>query len=131
MAGQIIDADVIATRQDRPAFERSLAARLVAAGKLDEAAADRALRLRAGSEERLEQILTKLGLVHERDVAEAMAGELDPPLVDPGDFPEAPVRDSASPKFLRQARVLPLINGPDSLVLAVVDPLDEYPVRSL
>ena len=67
-------------RQERVAFERSLAARLVANGRLDEAAAERALRLRAGSEERLEQILTKLGLVHEKDVAEAMSGELGVPL---------------------------------------------------
>jgi general secretion pathway protein E len=118
-------------RQDRLAFERSLAARLIAAGKLDEPAAERALRLRASSEERLERILTKLGLVHERDVAEAVSNELGLPLVDPADYPDTPVLESASPKFLKQAQILPLSDGPDRLVLAVTDPLDEYSVRSL
>ncbi|HXP31520.1 MAG TPA: type II secretion system ATPase GspE [Stellaceae bacterium] len=118
-------------RQDRLAFERSLAARLIAGGKLDEPAAERALRLRASSEERLEQILTKLGLVHERDVAEAISSELGLPLVNPADYPDAPVLESASPKFLKQAQILPLSDTPDRLVLAVTDPLDEYSVRSL
>jgi len=116
---------------DRQTFERSLAARLTASGKLDEAAADRAFRVRAESAERLEQILTKLGLVHERDVAEAIARELDLPLVAPGDYPDAPVLESASAKFLRQAQVLPLADTPERLILAVTDPLDDYPVRSL
>src|SRR5580693_3991518 len=66
----------VLTRRDRPAFEQALVARLTAGGKLDDAAVERALRLRDGSEERLEQILTKLGLVHERDVAEAVSIEL-------------------------------------------------------
>jgi general secretion pathway protein E len=118
-------------RQDRLGFERALAARLVAAGKLDENAADRALRLRAGSDERLEQILTKLGLVQEKDVAAAMAEELELPLALPEDYPDAPVLESASAKFLRQAGVLPLRELPDLLVLAVADPLDDYPMRSL
>ncbi|HET7594680.1 MAG TPA: hypothetical protein VFK49_04450, partial [Stellaceae bacterium] len=85
-------------RQDRVEFERSLAARLIAAGRLDEAAAERALRLRAGSEERLERILTKLGLVHEKHVAEAISGELGLPLATPADYPDEPVLESASPK---------------------------------
>ncbi|HEX9490950.1 MAG TPA: ATPase, T2SS/T4P/T4SS family [Stellaceae bacterium] len=113
------------------AFERSLAARLIAAGRLDEASAERALRLRAGSEERLERILTRLGLVHEKHVAEAIAGELGLPLATAGDYPDEPVLESASPKFLRQAQVLPLRETPEHLVIAVADPLNDYPVRSL
>lgn len=116
---------------DRPSFERSLAARLVAQGKLDRASADRALSLRAESEERFDQILTKLGLVQERDVAEAIASELKLPLVEAADFPDAPVFEAVSPKFLRKAQVLPLADAPDRLVLAVADPLDDYPARSI
>ena len=47
------------------------------------------------------------------------------------DYPDAPVLESASPKFLKQAQILPLSDAPDRLVLAVTDPLDEYSVRSL
>jgi general secretion pathway protein E len=118
-------------RQDRGEFERSLTARLIAAGRLDEAAAERALRLRAGSDERLERILTKLGLVHEKHVAEAISGELGLPLATAADYPDEPVLESASPKFLRQAQVLPLRETADQLVIAVADPLDDYPMRSL
>jgi general secretion pathway protein E len=118
-------------RQDRVEFERSLTARLIAAGRLDEAAAERALRLRAGSEERLERILTKLGLVHEKHVAEAIAGELGLPLATAADYPDEPVLESASPKFLKQAQVLPLRETADQLVIAVADPFNDYPVRSL
>ena len=117
--------------EDRRTFERSLAARLIALGKLDKASAERALNLRTESEERLDQILTKLGLVHERDVVEAMSTELGLPLVAASEFPDAPVLDAASPKFLRQAQVLPLADSPDRIVLAVADPLDDYPARSL
>src|SRR5579859_1096137 len=120
-----------AVRQDRVEFERSLTARLIAAGRLDEAAAERALRLRAGSEERLERILTKLGLVHEKHVAEAISSELGLPLATAADYPDEPVLESASPKFLRQAQVLPLRETADQLVIAVADPLDDYPMRSL
>jgi len=120
-----------AVRQDRVEFERSLTARLIAAGRLDEAAAERALRLRASSEERLERILTKLGLVHEKHVAEAISSELGLPLATAADYPDEPVLESASPKFLRQAQVLPLRETADQIVIAVADPLDDYPMRSL
>jgi len=116
---------------DRPTFEKSLAARLIAGGKLDEASAERAFRLRDESDERLEQILTKLGLVQERDVADAIARELELELVTPTDYPDSPVLESASAKFLRQAQVVPLADEPDRIVLAVTDPLNHYAVRSL
>ena len=119
------------THRDRAAFERALAARLAAAGKLDDAGAERALRLRAGSAERLEQILIKLGLVHERDVAAAVAAELDLPVAARSDYPDEPVLDGANVKFLRSAQLLPLADLPDELVVAMVDPLDAYAIRAL
>ena len=118
-------------RWDRPAFERALTARLIDAGKLDAAAADRALRLRAENDERLEEILTKLGLVHERDVAMATAEELGLALATQEDLATAVAIAGASPKFLRQALVLALGIDPDRLVLAVADPLNEFAIRSL
>jgi general secretion pathway protein E len=116
---------------DRPAFEQSLAAHLVALGKLDESGVERAFRLRRGSDERFEQILSKLGIVHERDIARAMSEALGIPLASPGDFPDEPVFRRVSPKFLREARVLPIAETLDHIVLAVSDPLDQFPVQSL
>ena len=123
--------DVVLTRPNRPAFEQALVARLTTGGKLDDAAVERALRLRDSSNEPLEQILTKLGLVHEREVAEAVSIELGIPLVDPGDYPNTPVLESVSANFLRQMQIVPLSDAPDRVIVAVTDPLNEYPVRSL
>jgi general secretion pathway protein E len=117
---------------DRKPFERSLAARLIEAGKLEAAALDRILRLQASSDERLESLLIKLGLTGERDVAEALAGELDLPVASPADFPDAPVLDDRiSKKFLKQAGVLPLADTPEGLALAMVDPLDLFAQRAV
>jgi general secretion pathway protein E len=118
-------------RHDRPTFERALAARLIASGKLDESAADRALRLRAGNDERLEEILTKLGLVQEPDVALATAEELGLALATPEDLAAAVAIEGASPKFLKQALILALGVDPDRLVVAVADPLNQFAIRSL
>jgi general secretion pathway protein E len=117
--------------QDRETFERSLMTRLIGAGKLDSAAAERAVRLKLTAKEPLERIVTRLGLVHERDVAEAMSRELGVALASAADFPEAPVLEAASARFLRQTQVLPLSETSDKVTLAVTDPLDDYPVRSL
>lgn len=115
---------------ERDIFERAIAARLIAEGKLDPVAADRALRLRGDRQDRLELILTALGLAQEKDVADAVAAELQLPRASPVDYPDAIVFEDASPKFLQQARVLPLADTGEYVVLAMADPLDAAAVRS-
>jgi general secretion pathway protein E len=123
---------MIANGADRRPFERSLAARLVDAGKLEEAALDRILRLQANSEDRLESLLIKLGLASERDVAEAFAQELDLAVAAPADFPDAPVLEGKlTGKFLKQAGVVPLADLPEALEVAMIDPLDAAVRRGL
>jgi general secretion pathway protein E len=117
-------------RTERAAFEEALIGRLLTSGKLDSVAAERALRLRIDSRDRLELILTGLGLASEQDVALAVAAELGLPLAGPTDYPDAVIFESASPKFLRQARVLPLADTNEGVVLAMADPLDDAAVRS-
>ena len=103
-----------------------MGAHLVERGKLDGAGLERAVRLAGSSGERLGSLLPKLGLVSERDLAEALSGLLDLPLVGPADFPETPLlEEKLSPRFLRESRVLPLSEGEDGLVLAMADPLDD------
>jgi general secretion pathway protein E len=117
---------------DRETFERSLAERLVETGKLDSSAVERALKLRAASAERLEGLLIKLGLVSERDVAEALAGYLGLSVVSPADYPDAPIlEDKVSKKFLRKVGILPLAETVDGVVLAMVDPLDSYAAHAM
>ncbi len=117
---------------DRKGVERLVAAQLVASGKLDEAALDRVLRLQANNEERLEALLVKLGLAGERDVAEALSRELRLEIAEPPDYPEAPVIEGKlTSKFMRHSGVLPLADGSDGLVVAMIDPLDDYAARAI
>ena len=116
----------------RRSLEQSLAASLIAAGKLDAAALDRVLRLQAGNEERLEALLIKLGLASERDIADTLAAQLGLRVAGSGDYPEAPVLpDEVNKKFLRQAHVLPLAVTGQDLVLAMVDPLNDFAIRAM
>jgi general secretion pathway protein E len=77
-------------------------------------------------------LLVKLGLVQERDVAEALAEELGLSIAGLDEFPEAPVLDSkVSEKYLRHNAVLPLADSTDTVVLAMADPLDLNAIRSV
>ena len=117
---------------DRREFERSLAGRLVEAGKLDPSVLERALRLRAASEERLEALLVKLGLASERDVAEALGLELGLPVAAAADYPDAPIlEERISRKFLRQVGALPLAETGEGLTVAMIDPVDLFATRAL
>jgi len=102
---------------------------LVERGKLDAAGLERALRLQEGATERsrLGQLLITLGLVSERDVVEALAWQLELPLLDAKAFPELPIlEERVSHRFLRDARVLPVREDEREVMLAMADPLDAY-----
>ncbi len=109
------------------AIETRLGDHLLATNRLDRAALDRALRLRDDARERLDVILTRLGLVSDQDMAAALAELLGLPLAAPADYPAEPVVDGrVSAHFLRNFRVLPLAVTEKSLALAMADPLDSY-----
>ena len=117
---------------DRRHFERELTGQLVAAGNLDAGDIERVNRLKTASGDRLEMILTRLGLVSENEVANALAQTLDLQLVEREEFPDRPLLEGKiSARFLRDARALPIANGPEGIVLAMADPLDEYTVQSV
>jgi general secretion pathway protein E len=105
---------------------------LVAHQKLTEADLQRAKRVQEGAGEALDTLLLKLGLVSERDLAEALAAQLHLPLVRPADYPETPATNSAiSPRFLKDARVIPLIEDEQGLTVAMANPTDDYVLIAL
>ena len=102
---------------------------LIERGKLDTGSLERALRLQQETPERLGSLLVTLGLVAPRDVAEALAAQLDLPLLDAAGYPELPIlEERVSPRFLRDARALPVREDADELVLAMADPTDGYAI---
>ena len=105
---------------------------LVAQQKLTEADLQRARRVQEGSGEPLDILLVKLGLVSERDMAEALAAQLQLPLVRPADYPDTPVLDrEVSPRFFKDARAIPLAEEAQGLVVALANPTDEYVLGAL
>jgi general secretion pathway protein E len=117
---------------ERSDFERALIARLVEADKINPASAERAARVGAETGEHVEAVLANLGLVSEKEIAEATATALGLPIARPEDFPDAPVVERGlSPKFLREARAIPIAWTDAGLVLAMADPLDTYVHRAV
>src|SRR3974390_2764234 len=82
---------------------------LIDSGAIDRRTLDRARRVATETGGRLAQVLTQLGLISDRGLAEALAQLPAAPLVKIVDSPDAPLfRDRLKPKFLRRARVLPI-----------------------
>src|SRR5207237_10295251 len=105
---------------------------LIRRGKLAVTALERAERLRAETGERLELLLTKLGLVSERDLAEAFAEQLGLSLLDARDFPVTPVLEGQlSTGFLKEARFIPMQDRGDGVILAIIDSLYELAATAI
>jgi general secretion pathway protein E len=101
---------------------------LLRQGLCDQRTLDRAHRVAAETEQRVDAILIQLGLVSERGLAEAYANMLGVPVASPDRYPmlEPVLPDRLSPGFLRHARAVPIAVEGDTLVLAVADPLDPF-----
>ncbi len=105
---------------------------LVAHQKLTEADLQRARRVQEDAGEALDTLLLKLGLISERDLAEALAAQLNLPLVRPADYPETPATNGAlSPRFLKDARAIPLAEDEQGLTVAMANPTDNYLLTAL
>jgi len=113
--------------------EAAVCAWLVARGRLKDADLGRARRLHEESTEgTLTTLMARLGLVSERDLAEAWAELLQVPLLAARDAPELPPADiDLSLRFLKQQHVVPVQEGRNGLALLVADPADPYPLQAV
>ena len=123
----------LAARPDQAAeVDRALGELLAERGRVDAAGLARAQRVQETTHERLHVLLPKLGLVSERDVAEALAQLLDLPLAGEADYPDLPLHgERVSANFLKEARILPLAETEDGLAVAMADPLDRYTIGAM
>jgi general secretion pathway protein E len=77
-------------------------------------------------------VLTRLGLVSERALAEAIADAAGLRIAAAADFPPEPIAaDRLSPGFLRDARALPLRETASGVEVAFVDPLTPFARQAL
>jgi general secretion pathway protein E len=104
-----------------------LGSALVDSGAIDQRTLERARRVATETGGRLDRVLTQLGLISDRGLAEALAELVSAPLAAPADYPEeALFVDRLRPKFLRKAHALPIADSGERAVLAMVDPLDVF-----
>src|SRR5246127_3308168 len=115
------------SNQDAGELVAKLGASLVDSGAIDRRTLDRARRVAAETGARLDQVLTQLGLISDRGLAEAFSQLMAAPLVGASDYPEAPLfHDRLKPKFLRRVRAMPIAATDDRATLAMADPLDAF-----
>ena len=113
--------------EDRAEVLARLGAVLVEGGTIDRRTLDRAGRVAVETGGRLDHVLTQLGLVSERALAEALAQLVGAPLAEARDYPDTPLfLDRLKVKFLRKVRALPIAATNGRATLAMADPLDVF-----
>ena len=113
-------------------FTAALGELLIAQGQLDDKGLERGRRLASESGRRLDKVLTQLGLISERALAEATAKLLGLKLAAPAHYPAAPLLpDRLRLKFLRKSRVIPIALDDRTIVVAMADPLDGFAISSI
>ncbi len=105
---------------------------LLAKGRLSSGDLARAKRLQEASGESLPAIFLKLGLVAERDLAEAFAESLQLKLLTGDDYPTVPPweEEVISFRFLKEHRAIPIEETADHIVFAVANP-DPFTLQAL
>ncbi|WP_434880490.1 GspE/PulE family protein [Bradyrhizobium sp. HKCCYLRH3061] len=105
---------------------------LLAENILDRMSLDRASRASQTTGDRLDTVLTKLGLVPETGLVTALAKFLSIDLVRIDEVPSEPILPQlVEAEFVRHNRVLPLGSHDGRLSVGVTDPFNHDPVRAL
>lgn len=92
-------------------------------GALDRMAGERGISVQAQTRERIDLVLSQLGLISDQALLEALASFCQVPLVDLDKLPpQASLPDLLDAEFAKRNRVVPLVAEDDQIVLAVSDP---------
>jgi general secretion pathway protein E len=109
-----------------------LAATLIERGLLDAASLERGRRMASESGNRLDTVLTQLGLVSEYSLAEGLAAVMSLKIAAAADYPAEPVLpERLRLKFLRKIRALPVALNENTITVAMSDPLDRFAMSSI
>jgi general secretion pathway protein E len=105
---------------------------LTTRGRIDAVHRERVLALRHERGESDSVIITRLGMMGEREMAECLAEFLGIPLAAAADYPDTPFLTGAlEPDFLARARAVPLKDLAEGLALAMADPTDLYTIKAI
>jgi general secretion pathway protein E len=99
---------------------------LLERGALKPADVERVQRVQSDTGERFVAALRRAGTLHGKDLLAALSAYYGAPIVGEDEWPEAPVLPGAfSLPYLRRAKVLPIAETAEGLVVAVADPGEE------
>jgi general secretion pathway protein E len=111
---------------------RTLEQLLLEQGRVSQDDLRKVKRLQQERGERLERLLLDLGFVSEEDMLPLLSTYLGVETIHRRDFPTSPVPlGSVNLKFLKHAKVLPLVQTNGTLTVAMSDPGDYYAIQSL
>ncbi len=107
--------------------------RLQQKGKLSDAELNKVLRMQKSAlTDSIPELLVKLGLCSENDVAESLADDTGKQRVEMSQYPlESPFSEEIPLRFLKSHHVIGLQADDDTITVAVMDPHDEYIVQVL
>lgn len=109
-----------------------VAERLVSDGKLSSADLERARQVNEKGSNALGPLLVRLGLVSDRDLAQAYVDMSDYSLMQESEIPEIPLEDCPlSVKFLKESYVVPLSEDEEQLSVALANPEDKFILRAI
>lgn len=126
-----IPARPLPDNQDTAALEAQVINMLLDGGRVGEAEISRAKRLSLENGEPVHKILSTLGLISERDLAQVMAKLLDLPLAQPQDYPATAVLEQGlSLRFMKDSRLVPIKQEQPYLIIAMADPLELFAAKA-
>jgi general secretion pathway protein E len=113
-------------------FENEFGHFLIDEKILEGATLDRAVSAARKSGERLDRVLTKLGLIAEENLTVALSKFLSLAIVQPRDIPlERVIPNVVEADFVRRNKIVPLSLSDGVLFVGVTDPLNSEPIRAL
>jgi len=116
---------------DVPTLTR-LGAWLVEHDKIPESTLKGALTLTESEDEDLSRLLVRLGMVSERDMAQALSELTGTELVTGDAYPPLPVRGEDVPlRFMRERLALPVAEDDETVTMALATPHDPFVVAAL
>ncbi|CAH9015092.1 type II secretion system ATPase GspE [Candidatus Nitrosacidococcus sp. I8] len=119
-------SSAVISRSNIENLDEELSQYLIDQGKLRPTESQHAKRLAVDEGIRFSTMLARLGLVSERDVAEAFSALLSLPLWTAADDSYEEPEKQISLKFLKESRAIPILEENKSITLAMADPGDIY-----
>ena len=129
---QAINPQAVVPQESPPSATEAVREFLLASNRLKQVDLKRAETYQEQNGGDLISLLIRLGLVSERDVAEAESSLLNLPFIRTSDLPdEVPELTGISVRYLKENQILPVAETDTDLTVVMANPRDEFAIQSL